>query len=326
MIKRKLAIIAAIVAPPGLFLWARSVASWRPQKVTAQPVSLVQDAIHGPWVDEGGALRNLETEQRIIVPVERREDEPRISPDGRSMAFSYFSGNNTSGYSPFIEWRQCASGRILRRFDEFFGDYFAPPDFQFSPSGSNLLLLAGDGMETLPLDGSPARFVPLPEMKDFQILSDDGKWLCFESRPENPHHDLRVYDVQTRRLHTVIKHGRSCVTSSAFSTDASLLCFADTQGPGEDRGAWVADAKTGAKLWDLNWFTPGFQFSPDSQMLLIFDSDGSNPKVELRVARTGKRLGVLQFPKPVHQALFSRDGNFIYALDEDGTLWKMRAR
>lgn len=87
-IKRRLAVTAAIVAPLGLFLWARLVASWRPQKMTAQPVSfLIEDAVHGPWVDEAGTLRNLETEQHIVVPVDRRGDTPQISPDGRSPTF-----------------------------------------------------------------------------------------------------------------------------------------------------------------------------------------------------------------------------------------------
>ncbi len=115
-----------------------------------------------------------------------------------------------------------------------------------------------------------------------------------------------------------------------------MLCATDFA-PYQSEDAWVADIKSGSKLWDANTGLSKsdirFRFAPDCKSVLVYDdpdgqtlSTASKRGVELRAARTGKLLRDFKLKQPVREAEFSSDGIYIYALDDTDTLWKIRVR
>ena len=264
----------------------------------------------------------------MTLPPDRHGD-PCFSSDGRS--FAVFTGH-VAGITDAIEWHDCASGQLLRRFTQSQGNgNIEENELHFSSDDANLLLFTGRGVEILPLDGSQASHAPLPELKEFSFLSTNGKWLCSHIEAATPPRTRwKIYDVRAGRLEQAIEHGRPLPVSasSTFSPDGSLLGFVDGDEYGSNTAAWVGDAKSGTKLWDASssWVSPHLLFSPDSQNLLIFDDTPDSPRLELLSARTGKRLYAFQLTRSFIAAAFSPDGGIVYGLDRPGTIWKLRVR
>lgn len=341
---RFLLIGAAIPLPLGLGLWARSAASWRPQKIGTFPASLhhgfIEDAAHGPWVYQTDNLAlNLENGSRAVIPKAAEIFPPcqhRFSPDGRSFVRLFQVNDKRLDYQLRIEWRECASGRLLRRFDKFLGEG-GPHDVQFSPDGTNLLIPLDDGVETRPLGASKVTFHSLPVSKGERIfcLSPNGELVCAESTTiKPPSSSVKIYDVKTGTLIQTMTPRSTQTYMARFCPDSSLLVVTDVD-PSRT-GTWIGDTKSGARLWQVSAGGTDnnirFRFAPDNQTVLVFDeppaesdSIASWRGVELRDAHTGKQLRTFQVVRPLAKAAFSFDGASIYALDVDGALWKIRS-
>ncbi|BCM92946.1 hypothetical protein IAD21_04830 [Abditibacteriota bacterium] len=323
--KTRLLIGAAIILPLGLGLWARSAASWRPQKIGTFPNAfLVKDVIHGPWVYESNnRVLNLENGSQIAIPIDRYQI--RVSPDSHSFVVSV---EDNLGKIRSFEWRDCQSGKILRRLNKLLGHHKVV-DFQYSPDGTQLRILMTDGVGIMPLNGSQASFspLPIPASDDSQSLSPDGKWVCSVSEYTTSK-QITIYDVKTLNVYRTIHHEHSFASQSSFSPDSSLLCVEDYDDPLGKGEMCVCDVKSGHKLWNSNqnYQQTYFEFSPDSQTVLIFDANGSKAPFGLYGARTGKLLREFKFTKLLSQAAFSSDGDFIFALDINRTVWKIRVR
>ena len=320
--KKRCGLVAVCLAL-GLFVWIRELASWRPQKIGVwTDARLVEDLGHGPWIVTSKQLINVESGHEITVPANATEtSEYHFSPDGRTFAFTGEAGGNLC-----IEWRDCASGRLLRKFDKFFGNYESQSNFtfQFLPEGKSLILTADNGVEISTLNGSKFDFFTLPDKTGTASLSSHGKWLFIPKGDGGDIRNSKIYDLSKRRLQSEMQKGRGWVMEHQFSPDGNFIIISDTNGPGEDSGTWIADVKTGHKLRDIA--TPfrydfDFPFSPDSQRIVVPNSSGER---ELRITQTGKTIRKL--PSIFGSSTFAPDGNFLYVRDENGVLWKIRVR
>lgn len=321
-----------ILFPLGLGLWARSAASWRPQKIgNYVNCFLVNGGEDGPWlrVTYNRALQ-LDDGRRAIYLGGFEDSELHFSPDGRSYAVSLLEKNKHDKYTQCIELHKASSGKLLQRFRKFLGDE-SPHNFRFSLNGANLIISISHGVEMLPLDGSKTSFFRVPHIVGESWISPDGKWMCIPSYTPSPkpgmnQSPLRIYNVQTGRLSQSIKNGRSVTVNAGFSPDASLIWVSDGEGEGADRGTWLCDARSGRKLWDCPTPLMDCAFSADSKSILLYNSISSASGLAVRDARTGKLLRSLPLSHPIREATFSGDGSAVYAIDDDDTVWKVRVR
>lgn len=341
--KKRWGLGATVFVALALFWWARELASWRPQKIGIWPDALlVEDLAHGPWIVTSKQLINVENGHRISLPTSATKwSDYRFSSDGRSFALSVIEGDKF----PYIEWRDSASGRLLRKFDKFLGDYAhqqgaAKLNFEFPSQGEKLIVIADNGVDFLSLNSPKRDFFAIPEWPNarpdpsLKVFSPDGKWLFVPETTDRPQLGSKIYNLSQRCLQSKIEMSLNTIHQIGFSPDGTSVII--TNYTSNDDGSrkseiWMADVQTGRKLWDFAPFHDNmedsirrnfpFRFSPDGQRLIAL-----NPSHdwELRSARSGKLIRRL--PPIFGQSTFAPDGNFLYTLDEDSILWKIRVR
>jgi WD40 repeat protein len=166
----------------------------------------------------------------------------------------------------------------------------------------------------------PIVLQPLEDVRQHLALSPDGKWVATGRHDEPGSGDVRVWDIEARKV--VKTFGIDRAMRVGFSPDGRWL---------------VANDRSHYHFWHTGTWEPGTQrpvkygfgeltFSPNGRMLALERWDGA---VRLVETATGKELAVLEDPEQGRssQATFSPDGTQLLLTNKDHAvlrLWDLR--
>jgi WD40 repeat protein len=163
---------------------------------------------------------NITTAERRTLPVEGIN--PRISPDGRSLAFY----REKARFSTILLWEIGGAERELAAFP---GEIV---DLLWSSDGSLLYVQHGasvlsPGLSVVPAAGGPMRQL-LPDSDDVRgpCLSPDGKTLAFCGQGSgSPRSGLQFWDLESNQTRQVLARpiGADWLHSMIWSLDGSSL-------------------------------------------------------------------------------------------------------
>ena len=145
------------------------------------------------------------------------DQSPSWSPDGKQIVFI----SNRERRAESDVYVMAPDGRDLRRLTTA-GDNWAP---QFAPSGQEIALQNGRGLELLPLAGGPARkLTDDPQTGMSPTWSPDGKRLAFAST-RNARLELFVMDATGANQQLLLSMPGASVLDPRWSPDGARIAF-----------------------------------------------------------------------------------------------------
>jgi dipeptidyl aminopeptidase/acylaminoacyl peptidase len=116
-------------------------------------------------------------------------------------------------------------------------------------------------------------------------VSPDGELVAIERQNQFRHPELRLYDVESERLRTILSDWRETAKNFAWSPDSSMM--AALKGPERGkRTLYVIDVETGEKTRIASGYFRGVSFSPDSRELVFGRAASGERGAKIDIFRT----------------------------------------
>jgi hypothetical protein len=145
-------------------------------------------------------------------------------------------------------------------------------------------------------------------------VSPDGGLVAIEKQNQFRHPELRLYDLETERLRTILSDWRETAKNFAWSPDSTMV--AALKGPEYGkRTLYVVDVESGDKTRIATGYFRGVSFSPDSKELVFGLAAGKDrgAKVDLvRAPVAGGRTKVLTRDGVSSRPLWGPRGKFVF--------------
>lgn len=270
---------------------------------------------------------------RMITEPGKGDSMPKISPDGRSVAFM---SNGRSGNSDL--WVIGTNGQGLRQLtkntiDDQFHNW--SPDGQWlvyagDVGGSNenreLFRVMADGSGVVQLTNTPGAPVC-----DDPSVSPDGRSIAFDSDRDGGDRDIYIMDVDGQNIRRVHGSQGAHDESPRFSPDGRFLVYNRTSmaGPRQSRSVVVTDINgTGEAVIGSGH---GGVFTADGREVLYLDNRGQIQAVPAPTTFTsGRTIPFMASTKVSQSEQFSaafneawtQVNNFFYDKDFHGVSWK----
>lgn len=256
-----------------------------------------------------------------------------FAPDGGTFALLYRNKQHMSSMAQ-VEWRDTASGKLLRSFGRFYfpGNALVRRDrVRFAPNGKSLRVITEEGQRILPLDGAQQKLMPWPKREPEIVAWCDKYWLR-EAEVTSKRDVVELYDANTGRLLRTMPMQRKSPLGTQLSPDSSLVALRDIHGVmGMSEANYCIDLATGQRLKPFNG--RDFVFTPDSRHLVVQRGmEGDENELFLCDARTGQTLRQLYAPASqlnLASGTFTPDGKYFYVVDASrgaATVWKIRVQ
>ncbi len=320
--KRKLFFAGVLLVPVvGMFLAARAAASWRPVRAAVAPGAYTLRALPHDWLETRSdwGVRLMRGDQTFVAKT--YHGYAAVSPDDTLVAL-FDSGQHDWGSSitfsqPSLRVANIADGQTRRVWRSLpFRQGEEIEDGRFEQSGR--VLAVATFFRVLRLDVSTGKMLSNVPMRFQNTPAEGCGMMSGVSFLKNG--DLYYLNGDAG----LVVDGRTGVPKrkadmGTVSPDESLVFF--TYDP-QALGMWVGDFHTGKQLWKEDTATEGdASISPDSRTFLVVRQG----KTFLVDARTGKVQRELKLPVAKSYA-FAPDGNAIYALREDGSIFRCRLK